>query len=169
MICPRSFLSDPDHYSWPLVGLPSAWLAYQPVTLPYLISGCNSGSAANEWQNTIPYDSFGYLHRRLCGSSLSSSGICYHCTLGSSRKIVSREIQEHPSTFPQLLVQDAQRSLQRHALLPGETVSYSTGLAKRVFYIGLDHPNRRVAESISPSWRLLPSKTDSPWLKNCKV
>src|SRR5437016_4838750 len=41
MICPRSSLSDPDHYSWPLVGSPSAWLAYHPVTLPYLISGCN--------------------------------------------------------------------------------------------------------------------------------
>jgi len=27
-----------------LVGSPSAWLAYQPVTLPYLISGCNTSS-----------------------------------------------------------------------------------------------------------------------------
>src|SRR5436190_20559679 len=44
MICPRSSLSDPDHYSGPLVGPPSAWLAYQPVTLPYLISGCNTSS-----------------------------------------------------------------------------------------------------------------------------
>src|SRR5438046_2065068 len=38
MICPRSSLSIPDHYSQPLVGSPSAWLTYQPVTLPCLPS-----------------------------------------------------------------------------------------------------------------------------------